>query len=157
LLRYAKSAWPELPDHERPLARRGQRDAPTMGRWLRTAGHLPDLVLCSTARRARQTWQLAQAGLGATPPVSFDGRVYQASVMQLLDLIRHVSPAARTLLIVGHDPAVPELALTLAATAPPARAGTQSDAAPPAMLDRMRANSPPAPSRSSSSPGTGIS
>jgi phosphohistidine phosphatase len=49
-----------MPDHERPLARRGQRDAPVMGRWLRTAGLAPDLVLCSTARRARETWQLAR-------------------------------------------------------------------------------------------------
>src|SRR5512132_2493363 len=52
LLRHAKSAWPDLPDHERPLAGRGRRDAPVMGRWLRTAGHVPDQVLCSTARRA---------------------------------------------------------------------------------------------------------
>ena len=78
LMRHAKSAWPDVPDHERPLARRGQRDAPVMGRWLRAAGHVPDQVLCSTARRARETWQLAQAGLGATPPVSFDDGVYQA-------------------------------------------------------------------------------
>ena len=64
VLRHAKSAWPDVPDHERPLARRSQRDAPVMGRWLRAAGHVPDQVLCSTARRARETWQLAQAGLG---------------------------------------------------------------------------------------------
>ena len=70
VLRHAKSAWPDVPDHERPLARRGQRDAPVMGRWLRAAGHVPDQVLCSTARRARETWQLAQAGLGATPQVT---------------------------------------------------------------------------------------
>ncbi len=143
LLRHAKSAWPDVPDHERPLARRGQRDAPAMGRWLRAAGHLPDQVLCSTARRARETWQLAQAGLGATPPVSFDGRAYQASAGQLLDLVRRAPPAARTLLIVGHDPAIPELALTLAAT-PPARADADSDTAPPAMFDRMRAKFPTA-------------
>ena len=143
LLRHAKSAWPDVPDHERPLARRGQRDAPAMGRWLRAAGHLPDQVLCSTARRARETWQLAQAGLGATPPVSFDGRAYQASAGQLLDLVRRAPPAARTFLIVGHDPAVPELALTLAAT-PPGPAGAGSDTAPPAMFDRMRAKFPTA-------------
>jgi len=140
LLRHAKSAWPDMPDHERPLARRGQRAAPVMGRWLRAAGHLPDQVLCSTARRARQTWQLAQAGLGAGPPVSFDDGVYQASARQLLDLIRRTPPETRTLLVVGHDPAIPELALTLAtATAP-----RLSDTAPPAVLDRMRAKFPTA-------------
>ena len=144
LLRHAKSAWPDVPDHERPLARRGRRDAPAMGRWLRAVGYLPDLVLCSTARRARETWQLAQATLGATPPASFDGRVYEASAMQLLDLIRRAPRTARTLLIVGHDPAVPELALMLAATTPPGPAGTESGTAPPDMLDRMRAKFPTA-------------
>ena len=144
LLRHAKSAWPDVPDHERPLARRGQRDAPVMGRWLRAAGYLPDQVLCSTARRARETWQLAQAGLGATPPASFDDGVYQGSASQLLDLIRGANPAARTLLVVGHDPAMPELALALAATTPAAHPGARSDAAPPDMLDRMRAKFPTA-------------
>jgi phosphohistidine phosphatase len=144
LLRHAKSAWPDVPDHERPLARRGQRDAPVMGRWLRSAGHVPDQILCSTARRARETWQLAQAGLGAAPPVSFDDAVYQGSAGQLLDVIRRAPSAARTLLIVGHDPALPELALTLAAATSPAHLSAVSDAAPPAMLERMRAKFPTA-------------
>jgi phosphohistidine phosphatase len=144
LLRHAKSAWPDVPDHERPLARRGQRDAPVMGRWLRAAGHVPDQVLCSTALRARETWQLAQAGLGATPPASFDDGIYQSSAVQLLDLIRRAPPAARTLLIVGHDPAISELALRLTATTSPADVGAVSDAAPPAVLDRMRAKFPTA-------------
>jgi phosphohistidine phosphatase len=140
LLRHAKSAWPDVPDHERPLARRGQRDAPVMGRWLRTAGHIPDQVLCSTARRARETWQLAQARLSAAPPVSLDEGVYQGSATQLLDLIRRTPPAVGTLLLVGHDPAIQELALTLAATTLTARPG----AAPPDALDRMRVKFPTA-------------
>ena len=141
LLRHAKSAWPDVPDHERPLARRGQRDAPVMGRWLRTAGHIPDQVLCSTARRARETWQLAQARLGAAPAVSLGEGVYQGSAVQLLDLIRRTPPAVGTLLVVGHDPAIQELALTLAATKSAARL---SDAAPPDALDRMRVKFPTA-------------
>jgi phosphohistidine phosphatase len=144
LLRHAKSAWPDVPDHERPLARRGQQDGPVMGRWLRAAGQVPDQVLCSTARRARETWQLAQAGLEATPPVSFDDGLYHGSAAQLLDLIRSVPRAVRTLLIIGHDPAIPELALTLAATTPGAHLSSVSDTAPPAMLDRMRAKFPTA-------------
>jgi phosphohistidine phosphatase len=144
LLRHAKSAWPDVPDHERPLGRRGQRDAPVMGRWLRTAGYLPDQVLCSTARRARDTWQLAQTTLAATTPVSFDRGLYQASAGQLLDLIRRVPSAARTLLVVGHDPALPDLALALAAAARPARAGGGSDAASLAGYDRMRVKFPTA-------------
>jgi len=117
LLRHAKSAWPDVPDHKRPLARRGQRDAPVMGRWLRAAGHVPGQVLCSTARRARETWQLAQAELGAAPPVMFEDRVYRASAADLAGLTRRTSPSVRTLLIVGHNPAIHELALTLAAVA----------------------------------------
>ena len=144
LLRHAKSAWPDEPDHQRPLARRGRRDAPVMGRWLRGTGHVPDQVLCSTARRARQTWQLAQAELGAIPPVSFDDDLYLGSAVQLLDLIRGAPAAARTLLIVGHDPAVPELALMLAAPAPAGDAAGGSEAAPAAALDRMRAKFPTA-------------
>jgi phosphohistidine phosphatase len=144
LLRHAKSAWPDMPDHERPLALRGQRDAPVMGRWLRAVGLVPDLVLCSTARRARETWQLAQPGLGAAPPVHFDDRLYEASAAALLDLIRRESGAAETLLVVGHDPAIPGLAITLAGTAPDTHPGDGSGEVPAAMLDRMRTKFPTA-------------
>lgn len=132
-MRHAKSAWPDVPDHERQLAR---RDAPAAGRWLRDAGCVPDHVLCSTAVRARQTWQLAETGLGTSPPVNFERRVYQASAAGLLDLI-HLVPS---LLVVGHDPAVQDLALTLAAAAAGAGTGT----APSQTLDRMRAKFPTA-------------
>jgi phosphohistidine phosphatase len=144
LLRHAKSAWPDVPDHERPLAGRGRRDAPTMGRWLRAAGHVPDQVLCSTARRARETWQLAQPELGASPPVSFEDRVYEASAARLLDLARHAPPAVKTLLIVGHDPGISELALMLAGAAAPADGHSGSGAVPAAAVDRMRVKFPTA-------------
>ena len=143
LLRHAKSAWPDVPDHDRPLAPRGRRAAPVMGHWLAGAGYIPDRVVCSTALRARQTWQLAQPVLGAAPAV-FDDRLYEASPAQLLDLIRRTPAATRTLLIVGHDPAVPELARMLAAADAEASAGPVNDAAPAAMLDRMRAKFPTA-------------
>ncbi|MDQ2873650.1 MAG: histidine phosphatase family protein [Actinomycetota bacterium] len=145
LVRHAKSAWPDVPDHERPLARRGQRDAPGVGRWLRRAGCLPDLVLCSTARRAEQTWQSAAAQLQASPPALPDDRVYRASAAGLLGLIRLIAPATRTLLVVGHDPAVPELAFMLAATAAEGRAAsTGGGLAPSGPLARMRAKFPTA-------------
>src|SRR5215831_11758340 len=125
LFRHAKSAWPDVADHDRPLARRGIRAAPVMGRWLRETGLLPDQVLCSTARRARETWQFAQAGLAATPPVTFDDRIYQAAAADLLGLIREVPPATGTLLLIGHNPAIEDLALLLAA-GPGAAAGPGS-------------------------------
>jgi len=133
LLRHAKSAWPDVPDRDRPLAPRGRRAAPVMGHWLAGAGYIPDRVVCSTALRARQTWQLAQPVFGSVPVAVFDDRVYEASQAQLLDLIRRTPAATRTLLIVGHDPGVPELARTLAA------AGAEA-----VLLDRMRAKFPTA-------------
>jgi phosphohistidine phosphatase len=141
LFRHAKSAWPDLADHDRPLARRGIRDAPVMGRWLRDAGCVPDRVLCSTARRARETWQLAQAGLDAAPPVTLDRMVYEGSASDLLALIREIPPATRTLLLIGHDPALPELALMLATETPVTDASPEPGVAD---LQRMRAKFPTA-------------
>jgi phosphohistidine phosphatase len=132
LLRHAKSAYPGVADHERPLADRGRRDARAAGRWLRETGCVPDYVVCSTAQRARQTWQLAAAQLAADPPITYDERVYQASVSDLLELARDAPPSAHTMLVVGHDPAIQELALTLA--------GAQ--AAADGLLDRMASKFP---------------
>jgi phosphohistidine phosphatase len=119
LLRHAKSAWPEdVPDHDRPLAPRGRRDAPAAGDWLRKAGYVPDRVLCSTARRTRETWQLAEEKLGAHPEAVFEDRVYEASGAEVLDLARQTPADVRTLLIVGHDPAMRGLTLELASERP---------------------------------------
>ncbi len=137
LLRHAKSAWPAVPDHERPLAARGQRDAPIIGRWLRDAGHMPDQVLCSTARRARETYDLVRHGLQATPAVTFDDRIYGASGAQLAELVRDTASGTRTLMLVGHDPAIPDLTLALA------HAMAEGDAASGA-LSRIAAKFPTA-------------
>jgi phosphohistidine phosphatase len=119
LLRHAKSAWPDdVPDHDRPLAPRGRRDAPAAGRWLSKSGYVPDRVLCSTARRARETWQLAEEKLSAHPQTAFEDRVYGASIADLLDLARQTPAGVRTLLIVGHDPAIRGLTLELAGEPP---------------------------------------
>jgi phosphohistidine phosphatase len=141
MLRHAKSAWPDMSDQDRPLAPRGRRDAPVMGQWLRESGHRPDHVLCSTARRARETWQLARTELGCPePPTSFDDRIYTGSPRLLLDLVRGVPPGLHAVLIVGHHPALPELALSLAAAGRSSGAGATS----PAAVDRMRAKFPTA-------------
>jgi phosphohistidine phosphatase len=132
LLRHAKSAWPDVADHERPLAGRGRRAAPAAGRWLRESGHVPDLVLCSTARRARETWQLAEEELGAHPRTTFEDRVYGASAAELLELARQTPPGVRSLMIVGHEPSMSALTLELA----------DDDGAAP--LDRVRTKFPTA-------------
>jgi phosphohistidine phosphatase len=139
LLRHAKSAWPEVPDHERPLAPRGQRDAPAAGRWLRKSGCVPDRVLCSTARRARETWDLAADKLRAGPEVVLEPRVYGASTAELLDLARGTPTSVRTLMIVGHDPAMQTLTLELAGAKSGAESGEEARA-----LSRVREKFPTA-------------
>lgn len=115
VLRHAKSAWPEgVPDHERPLAPRGRRDAPAAGHALAEIDCLPDLALCSTATRARETWELASAQWGTPPPVRHDPRLYAADVPELLQVVREAPAQAATLLLIGHNPGLEELVLDLA-------------------------------------------
>jgi phosphohistidine phosphatase len=117
LLRHAKSDWPDdVADHDRPLAKRGRRDAPVVGEWLGTSGYVPDAVVCSTAVRARETWELVATQLppGAAPAVRYEPRVYEASVLGLLMLVREFDSAWRTVAIVGHNPGLAELTVGLA-------------------------------------------
>jgi phosphohistidine phosphatase len=119
VLRHAKSDWTGgFVDHERPLAKRGRRDAPAVGRWLRDRRLTPDLVLCSTARRAQETWELVESELGdGSAATRFDDRVYGASADELAALAAETPEGVRTLLIVGHNPAIQQLALTLPGSA----------------------------------------
>ncbi|GHE60831.1 phosphoglycerate mutase [Streptomyces spiralis] len=115
VLRHAKSARPEgVTDHDRPLAPRGRRDAPAAGRALAASDCLPDLALCSTALRARRTWELASAEWGTPPPVRLDPRLYAADVPTLLEAVRETPPQVETLLLIGHNPGLEELVLHLA-------------------------------------------
>ncbi|MGD0557475.1 MAG: histidine phosphatase family protein [Streptosporangiaceae bacterium] len=110
LMRHAKSDYPDgIPDHERPLAARGRRDAPRMGEWIRDNGYLPDLVLCSTAQRTRQTWDLVATELGGSPAVTYDPRIYEASTLGMLMLVRELPGDTSTAMIVGHNPGTAEL------------------------------------------------
>ena len=124
LLRHAKSDWPDVADHDRPLAKRGRRDAPVVGRWIGASGHAPDAVVCSTARRARETWELVSTGLAAAAPgeppaVRYEPRVYEATVLGLLMLVREFDAAWRTALVVGHNPGIAELTAGLASPESP--------------------------------------
>jgi len=114
LLRHAKSDWPDVPDRERPLAKRGRRDAPRVGRWLRDHGYVPDAVVCSPARRAQQTWELLAPELGGSPSVTFEPRAYDANALTLLDLARELPSSDRAALLIGHNPAISELVGALA-------------------------------------------
>jgi phosphohistidine phosphatase len=115
VLRHAKSSWPTgVADHERPLAPRGRRDAPAAGRALAEDDWLPDLALCSTAVRARQTWELAAEQWGTPPPVRLDQRLYGADVPELLEAVSEVPDQVLTLLLIGHNPGLEDLVLELA-------------------------------------------
>jgi phosphohistidine phosphatase len=127
LLRHAKSDWPDVPDRDRPLAKRGRRDAPVIGRWLHEHGYLPDVVVCSAARRTRETWELLAPELGGSPSVIFEPRAYAASALTLLYLVGELPAACRTALLIGHNPAISELATSL--TQPPP--GSETPSPPP--------------------------
>ncbi|MFJ8335801.1 SixA phosphatase family protein [Streptomyces sp. NPDC094437] len=115
VLRHAKSAWPPgVPDHQRPLGPRGLRDAPAAGRALAEDDVLPDLALCSTAERTRRTWELASAQWATPPQVRHDERLYAADARELLDVVHEVPARVETLLLIGHNPGLEELVLTLA-------------------------------------------
>jgi phosphohistidine phosphatase len=114
LVRHAKSDWPEgVPDHDRPLSDRGRRDAGALGRWLRDTGLAPDLVVVSTARRARQTWERAAEAVGSPGEVRLDDRVYGADEDDLLAVLRGTPAAVGTLAVVGHSPGTERVALRL--------------------------------------------
>ncbi|MCB5164145.1 histidine phosphatase family protein [Streptomyces bambusae] len=119
ILRHAKSAWPPgVPDSDRPLGPRGLRDAPAAGALLAREHPRPDLVLCSPARRTRQTWELAAARLPAEPPVRHEPRLYAAEAEEILDLVRETPADVGGLLLVGHNPGLQELVLLLAGGGP---------------------------------------
>jgi len=110
LFRHAKSAWPaELEDHDRPLADRGRKAAPVMARWLTAKGFRPTVALVSTARRTQETWSLAAPELGKI--IKRDvAEIYEAPVGRILDAIHAVEPSVETLLVVGHNPGMEDLA-----------------------------------------------
>lgn len=111
VVRHAKSDWSTgLPDHQRPLAPRGRRQAPLAGGWL--AGHLPaiDLAVVSPATRARQTWELVAAALPAPPPVRVEDELYVGSATAV---VAALDPTLATVAVVGHNPDLEDLVSTL--------------------------------------------
>ena len=129
LLRHAKSSWddPSLADHERPLARRGHRAAESMAEHLRSSVPHPDLVLCSSALRTRETLDRMSKAFGDAEVV-VDDDLYGATEELLLERLRGVADRFETVAIIGHNPGVHDLAIALA--------GSGTD------LGRMRAKFP---------------
>jgi phosphohistidine phosphatase len=119
LLRHAKSSWddPGLDDHDRPLAPRGRRASALIADHLRRDRIGPALVLCSSARRTRETLERVRPALGAAE-VRIERELYGASSEDLLHRLREVPGEVESVMLVGHQPALQELALRLATKGP---------------------------------------
>jgi phosphohistidine phosphatase len=120
LLRHAKSSWddPALADHDRSLAPRGRRAAKVMAEYLRRKGVAPELVLCSTSRCTRQTLRRIAPGLGKNAEVKIEPELYAASAADLLKVVREVPDEIESVMLIGHNPGIQDLALTLARGGP---------------------------------------
>ena len=121
VMRHAKAGeLPGGPDFERALRPRGKRDSAAAGRWLSASGLRPDLVLCSAARRTRQTWQYLSAALppGSPPEFVADRRLYDADGDDVADILRAAGGDAATILYIGHNPAAACLVGLLTGTEP---------------------------------------
>ncbi len=118
VLRHAKSEKAEagMPDRGRPLNARGQRDAATMGAYIARHGLAPDLAVVSVARRTRETWERIAAELSMPPAPTYEERLYNAGGDAILKVIRQIGGIARTLLVIGHNPGLHDLARALIAS-----------------------------------------
>lgn len=118
LLRHAKSSHedPALADFDRSLNARGQRAAPLMGGHMAAQGWLPERVLCSAARRARDTVEGLWRDWPRQPPALVESALYQATADDLLERLRRLPDDETSVLVVGHNPAIHQVALDLAGT-----------------------------------------
>ena len=110
LLRHAKSRWkdPDLPDHDRPLKKRGQNDAPRMGKLLKDEDSIPDLIMSSTAVRAKKTAELVAKACKYKGEISLNQSLYGAEPADYLKVLQELSDKYKTVLVVGHSPSVEE-------------------------------------------------
>lgn len=114
LLRHAKSSWkqPEIHDHDRPLNKRGKKEAPKVGLYLKEKDLIPNLILSSTARRARDTAQAVLEESGFEGEIDLYQDLYLSDTSCYMDILRSLPDASNRVLVVGHNPDLEEL-LTL--------------------------------------------
>lgn len=131
VMRHGKAGeLPGGPDFERALRPRGRTDSSAAGQWLRARGYVPEVVLCSAARRARQTWQYVAEALaadsspvdegtgGVEPAVRTEERLYRADADDLAQILRATPAGTGTLMYVGHNPAAADLVAMLTGSEP---------------------------------------
>ena len=113
VMRHAKSSWGTGdPDHQRPLNKRGEKDAEVAGELL--ADYSIDLLLSSSATRTRQTWARAEAGGASAAEVEFTDALYGAWADTVVDLLRELDEEVGTVMVLGHEPTMSELVALLA-------------------------------------------
>lgn len=133
LLRHGKAAPADQGgDHKRPLAAKGRADCPLIGAKLKQLGVRPEIVLVSTALRTRETYDLV-AGPAGLKPADYEDELYLASTMVLLRRLKKAPPRTNSVLIIGHNPGLSDLARKLSDPA-------ESD---PTALSRVRMKFPP--------------
>lgn len=121
LLRHAKSAYPPgVVDRDRPLSERGRKDADAAGRWIAWTVPVIDEVMVSPARRAQETWHRVSHHV-ASPVVRDDERIYSDWGSDLVSVVAECAAHSQTALVIGHNPGIEELALSLSSVASPMR------------------------------------
>jgi phosphohistidine phosphatase len=113
LMRHAKSSWddPDLADHDRPLSARGLKAAARMAELILREEIAPALILCSSARRARETLAPIRQAIGDRARVEVEEGLYGAGADQLLHRLRQVPSSAASVMVIGHNPGIQELAV----------------------------------------------
>ncbi len=126
LLRHAKSSWKgsELNDHDRPLNKRGKRDAARTGQLLRDENLLPDLIVCSSAKRTRRTAELVAEAAEFRGETRLTSEIYEATAERLLGVIAGIPDSAARVLFVGHNPGLEALLEALTGAYHPLSTGT---------------------------------
>ena len=111
ILRHAKSSWKELglSDHDRPLNKRGRHDAPKMGRLIRKKKLKPQLIICSGAKRARETVELVTEACVYKHEILFSEALYAAGPEAYIKLLKELDDAYQRVMVVGHNPGLEEL------------------------------------------------
>ena len=118
LLRHAKAvpADGQIRDQDRPLASRGQKDAPKIGAYMARHQLQPDHAIVSPSKRTRETWELMAPALGKRTRATYEERLFDASPQAILNVIQQTGTACTTLLVIGHNPSLHRVAVGLIAT-----------------------------------------
>ncbi|MEZ5839015.1 MAG: histidine phosphatase family protein [Hyphomicrobiales bacterium] len=116
LMRHAKSSWgdPDTEDFDRPLNARGREAAPLVGAWIEKHGLAPAHIICSAARRTRETLAFLLPTLPGTTSIAISPALYTFEMTDLADILSGLRESPSPLMLIGHNPAIHDLALTLA-------------------------------------------